>query len=75
MQTVVDNAPNRGMLIVTGDFKAKVGRNNASIERIMGKEGLGDVNKNGEELVDVCAFIGLIIGGTLFPHKRVHKAT
>ncbi|XP_068680359.1 uncharacterized protein [Montipora foliosa] len=35
------------------DFNAKVGRNNASIERIMGKEGLGDVNENDEELVDI----------------------
>ncbi|XP_068748920.1 craniofacial development protein 2-like [Montipora capricornis] len=61
--------------IVMDDFNAKAGRNNASIERIMGKEGLGDVNENGEELVDMCALNGLSIGGTLFPHKRVHKAT
>jgi len=75
LQAVVDKAPNRDILIVMGDFNAKVGRNNASIERIMGKEGLGDVNENGEELVDFCALNGLSIGGTLFPHKRVHKAT
>ena len=68
---VVDNAPNRDILIIMGDFNAKVGRNNASIERIMGKEGLGDVNENGKELVDMCALNGLSIGGTLFPHKRV----
>ena len=58
-----------------GDFNAKVGQNNVSIERIMGRGGLGDVNENGEELVDFCALNGLSIGGTLFPHKRVHKAT
>ena len=39
-----------------GDLNAKVGRNN---ERIMGKEGLGDVNENGEELVDFCALNSL----------------
>ena len=71
LQAVVDNAPNRDILITMGDFNAKVGRNNASIERIMGKEGLGDVNENGKELVDMCALNGLSIGGTLFPHKRV----
>ena len=74
-QAVVDKAPNRDILIVMGDFNAKVGQNNASIERIMGREGLGDVNENGEELVDFCALNGLSIDGTLFPHKRVHKAT
>ena len=56
------------------DFNAKVGRNNASIKRIMGNEGLGDVNENEEELVYFCALNGLSIGGTLFPHKRVYKA-
>ena len=50
LQTVVDKAPNRDIFIVMGDFNAKLGRNNASIERIMEKEGLGDVNENGEEL-------------------------
>ena len=72
---MVDKAPNRAILIIMGDFNAKVGRNNASIERIMGNEGLRDVNENGEELVDFCALNSLSIGGTLFPHKRVHKAT
>ena len=72
---MVDSAHNRDILIVMGDFNAKVGWNNASIERIMGKEDLGDVNENGKELVDMCALNGLRIGGTLFLHKRVHKAT
>ena len=34
-------------------------RNNASIERIMGREILNDVNENGEELVDFYALNGL----------------
>ena len=72
---MVDKAPNRDILIVMGDFNAKVGRNNASIERIMEREELGDTNENGEELVDFCALNGLSIGGTLFPHEGVHKGT
>jgi len=36
LQAVVDNAPNRDTLIVMGDFNAMVGRDNGSIERIMG---------------------------------------
>ena len=75
LQAVVDKAPNRDIPIIMRDFNAKVGQNNASIETIMGREGLGDVNENGEELVDFCALKGLSIGGSPFPHKRVHKAT
>ncbi|XP_020629758.1 craniofacial development protein 2-like [Orbicella faveolata] len=75
LQAVVNNAPNRDILIVMGDFNATVGRNNASIERIIGKEGLGDVNEYGEELVDLCELNRQSISGTLFLHKRVHKAT
>ena len=40
LQAVFDKAPNRDILIVMGDLNVKVGRNNASIERIMGKKGL-----------------------------------
>ena len=58
---MVHNAPNRDILLVMVDFSAKVGWNNASIERIIGKEGLGDVNENGEELVHLCALNGLSI--------------
>lgn len=60
-----------------GDLSAKVGRNNAIIERVMGREfeGLGEANENGEELVDFCALNNLTIGGTLFQHKQICKAT
>ncbi|VDP03045.1 unnamed protein product [Schistosoma margrebowiei] len=30
--------------------------------------------KMGKDL-QICAFIKLVIGGTIFPHKRIHKAT
>ena len=75
LQAVVDKAPNRDILIVIGDFNAKAGWNNVRIKRIMEREGLGDANENGEELVNFCVLNSLSIGGTLFPHKSVHKGT
>ena len=33
------------------------------------------MNKNGEMFADLCAFNRLIIGGIVFPHSRIHKAT
>ena len=41
----------------------------------MGRHDLGDTNENGEMLPDFCAVNNLVIGGTLFPHRRHHKAT
>lgn len=33
------------------------------------------MNDNGEQFTDFCAFSNLVIGGSVFPHKRVHKVT
>ncbi|VDP76932.1 unnamed protein product, partial [Schistosoma curassoni] len=41
----------------------------------MGRHGLGQRNENGERFANLCAFNKLLIGGTFFPHKRIHKAT
>ncbi|XP_030762005.1 uncharacterized protein LOC115886842 [Sitophilus oryzae] len=63
------------MMIVMGDFNAKVGSDNRNSEDIMGKHGLGNRNNNGESLLGMCSNYQLTIGGTLFPHNVVHKAT
>ena len=41
----------------------------------MGKFGVGVVNDNGEKLCNFCSANGLVITGTLFPHKEIHKLT
>nr|KAG5688778.1 hypothetical protein BaRGS_030647 [Batillaria attramentaria] len=33
------------------------------------------MNENGERFADFCALNQLVIGGSIFPHKRIHKAT
>jgi hypothetical protein len=58
-----------------GNLNAKVGSDNTHLEQIMGRHGLGDRNENGEMFVDFCAHNGLVIGGTLFIHKNIHKET
>jgi exonuclease III len=45
----------RDILILIGDMNAKVGAENEDLERIMGKHGLGNQNRNGELFVDLCA--------------------
>ena len=33
------------------------------------------MNENGEHFADLCALNQLVIGGNIFPHKGIHKAT
>ncbi|KAL8622673.1 hypothetical protein ACOMHN_009307 [Nucella lapillus] len=75
LQATIDRAPKRDLKIVMGDMNAKVGANNSDKELIMGKHGMGEQNENGELFTDFCTFNDLVIGGTVFPHKKIHKAT
>ena len=63
------------MLILMGDINAKVEEDNTDKEREMGKHGLGKMNENGEILADFCSTNSLVIGGTIFLHRRCHKST
>ena len=76
MQSLIDEIPERDMKIVIGDLNAKVGRNNQGIENVMGVEGLGEVaNENGAHFISFCSANNLVIGGTLFQQKDIHKYT
>ena len=57
-----------------GDFNAKIGSDNTSYKKIMGKHGLGDINENGELFANLCAMNQLVMWGSIFPHKKTHKA-
>jgi len=41
----------------------------------MGRRGIGNMNKNGEQFSELCASCDLIIGGTVLPHKTCHKVS
>ena len=68
--------PSHDVLLVTGVLNAKIGRSNEGREHgIMEKNGCGEVNENGERLADICGLNDLVIGGTIFEHKEIHKLT
>ena len=75
LQDVLDNRNMHDMLIVTGDMNAKVGYDRESYETVIGINGMGQRNDNGKRLCDICDMNELVITGTLFPHKDIHKAT
>ena len=69
------NRPQRELTILMGDMNAKIGDCNIGYEEVIGTHGLGLMNNNGERFADLCAEHELVIGGSVFPHKRMHKAT
>ena len=75
LQAVLDRRGAKDITILMGDFNAKIGMDNTGYEDIMGTHGLGQMNENGERFADLCALNQLVIGGSIFPHKRIHKAT
>ena len=75
LQAVLDRRGTKDITILMGDFNAKTGMDNTDYEDIMGTHGLGQMNENGERFADLCALNQLVIGGSIFPHKRIHKAT
>ena len=75
LQSVFERIPTRDIKVLLGDLNAKIGSDNSGKEHIMGTHGLGEMNDNGERFSDFCAVNNMVIGGSVFPHKRIHKAT
>ena len=60
----------KDVTILMGDLNAKI---EEGFEEVMGKHGVA--NENGEKFKDICALNKMVIVGSFFPHKRIHKAT
>ena len=75
LQTEISKTPQHDLLLPMGDMNAKVGKHREGIESVIDSEGTGETNENGEMLINCCQSNGLVIGGTLFPHKEIHKLT
>ena len=75
LQSVVSDVPPRDMLLVLGDFNARVGSDFQSWRSVIGPHGMGDCNGNGERLLDFCSNIQLLVTNTWFKHKFIHKNT
>ena len=75
LEKVMEEIPRHDMIYIIGDMNAKVGSSNDGHERSMGNHGVGRRNENGEKLLEFCDTHGMCIGGTIFPHRKIHKTT
>ena len=67
--------PKRDMLVIMGDFNARVGNDVATWQGTIGRFGPEEQNGNGFRLLDFCALNGLVVTNTLFQHKPCHQHT
>lgn len=48
---------------------------NMGYEEVMGRHGLRGTKENGQRFANLCVFNKMVLGGTIFPDKPIHKAT
>ncbi|VDO74631.1 unnamed protein product [Schistosoma curassoni] len=75
LQSIIAKCPGKDLNILMGDLNAKAETDNAGYEDIMEQHGLREGNENVDRFAYVYAFNKLVIGDTVFPHKRIQKTT
>ncbi|CAM4833486.1 unnamed protein product [Rotaria magnacalcarata] len=74
LQTTINKAPKCDMLLIIGDFNARVGQEqHRTSSSVVGPHAVDTINDNGEHLVDFCSINNLIMCNTFFQHKSVHQ--
>ena len=70
LQQVITTTPSKDILIIMGDFNAKVGADWESWNGTLGKFGLDESNDRRERLLNFCALNNLCITNTFFKQKK-----
>ena len=66
LQQEINRTQKEDLLIIMGDFNAKVGIGDEDSRQVMGKFGIGQRNDRGERLIDFCYTNDLFITNTAF---------
>ncbi|CAF4143408.1 unnamed protein product, partial [Rotaria magnacalcarata] len=75
VEETIIKAPKKDVIIITGDWNAKVGTDNTGWESVMGRYGYGSRNERGERLLEFAAEHNLFICNTRFQQKSNRKWT
>ena len=74
LMSVITDIPAQDVKLLLGDFNAKITNYASQFKGTISKHSLHDVNNNnGSRLLDFCTLNQLVVGGTLFHHKDIHK--
>ena len=75
LDDLTSGIPKHDVQIVIGDMNAQLGNNTDTWSPVLGNHAEGDLNDNGIRLLSFCQANNLVVGSSLFPHKRIHKLT
>ncbi len=75
LNDTIRNISNRSMIIVAGDMNAETGSGHREHPEVVGRYGKGEVNSNGEHLIEFALQNELFLTNTKFPHKFCHRTT
>jgi hypothetical protein len=75
LTSVIAKVHKKDILIQIGDMNAQIGSDNSELKSVMGRQALGTMTENGEMYTNFCLMHELVIGGSLFQHKKSHKVT
>jgi len=75
LQHVIDSIPKHHLKIVMGDCNAQIDADNRGWESIMGNKASGDMSDNGLRLLRFSSGNRLMVRGSVFQHKYIHKKT
>lgn len=75
LQESLTEVSKRDMLIVMGDFNARVGTNANVWKGVIGQQGVPEVNENGLKLLSFCSVNNLVVTNMIFKHRDCHKFT
>ena len=75
LKTAIKAVSKRSILMITGDFNAKTGNAQSKYPNNIGTFGKGNLNENGEALLETAARNNLILTNTIFQHKLSHRTT
>ena len=67
--------PESETIMILGDFNARVGRSFENWTDILGKNDIGNMNCNGQLLLEVCANQSLCVTNTFFSGKISRKTS
>jgi len=75
LRKTIKNVPTTDKLIIAGDLNARVGSETENWPGVLGTQGTGKCNSNGELLLAFCSEYELVITNTVFKHKYHHQTT
>ena len=66
LDNLLKSVPSQNKLILLGDFNARVGSDYQTWEGVLGRNGVGNINSNGLQLLRTCTEHKLLITNTVF---------